>query len=132
MAGPCELILITGFLAQGKPRCCTVSCACMPASVSASSSTSSARWAWTAILLAGLGASLDEIVNGSIFCACRMDQFEAALDEAQRLMPELLFVEASGLSDPTAIRTILEQGTRYPDIRYRAASRLRTRRGCAA
>ena len=70
-------------------------------------------------LLAGLGASMNAIVNGSIFCACRLDQFEAALEEAQRLAPEFLFVEASGLSDPTMIRTLLEQGARYPGIRYK-------------
>ena len=30
-------------------------------------------------LLRELDAALDEISNGSIFCACRLDQFEAAL-----------------------------------------------------
>lgn len=33
-------------------------------------------------LLRELDAALDEISNGSIFCACRLDQFEAALEQA--------------------------------------------------
>lgn len=70
-------------------------------------------------LLAHRGATMDEIVNGSIFCACRLDQFEDALDRAQADAPDVILVEASGLSDPTAIRTVLEQSGRYPGIRYK-------------
>lgn len=36
-------------------------------------------------LLRELDAALDEISNGSIFCACRLDQFEAALEQRPRM-----------------------------------------------
>ena len=47
-----------------------------------------------------LDAALDEISNGSIFCACRLDQFEAALEQAAADAPDVVLVEASGLADP--------------------------------
>ena len=119
MGGSCELVLITGFLGAGKTtllqallRLCAGKRVHLIINEFGKAGVDN-------VLLSGLGASMDAIVNGSIFCACRLDQFEAALDTAQRLAPDLLFVEASGLSDPTAIRTLLEQGSRYPGIRYK-------------
>ena len=41
-------------------------------------------------LLRELDAALDEISNGSIFCACRLDQFEAALEQADFSRAEIL------------------------------------------
>ena len=58
-------------------------------------------------LLSDSGAELMEITGGSIFCSCRIDQFENALDQALLAAPERIIVEASGLSDPTSIRKIL-------------------------
>jgi G3E family GTPase len=66
-------------------------------------------------LLSALGVTKDEISNGSIFCACRQDCFEEALGEALAKEPDMILTEASGLSDPTAIRKILD---RYPGITY--------------
>jgi len=66
-------------------------------------------------LLSELGATIDEISNGSIFCVCRKDRFEEALVNALKMEPDMILVEASGLSDPTTIRKVLE---RYPDIAY--------------
>jgi G3E family GTPase len=119
MGGSCELVLITGFLGAGKTtllqallRLCAGKRVHLIINEFGKAGVDN-------VLLSGLGASMDAIVNGSIFCACRLDQFEVALDAAQRLAPDLLFVEASGLSDPTAIRTLLEQSSRYPGIRYK-------------
>lgn len=67
-------------------------------------------------LLAALDAETAEINNGSAFCSCRLDQFEAALQHAEKTAPDVIFVEASGLSDPTGIRRILRG---YPQIEYR-------------
>ena len=119
MDGACELILITGFLGAGKT---TLLRNLLPQYAGRRIRlivNEFGRVGVDGALLADLGAGMREIVNGSIFCACRLDQFEAALEEAQEQKPELLFVEASGLSDPTAIRTLLEQGTRYQGIHYR-------------
>lgn len=66
-------------------------------------------------LLSELGATIDEISNGSIFCACRQDRFEEALCDALATGPDMILTEASGLSDPTAIRKILDG---YPGIEY--------------
>ena len=63
-------------------------------------------------LLSDSGAELMEITGGSIFCSCRIDQFENALDKALQTSPGRIIVEASGLSDPTSIRKILF-GERY-------------------
>ena len=56
------------------------------------------------LLLSDLGASLREVTGGSVFCACRMDQFQAALSETVLQQPDIVLVEASGLSDPTAVK----------------------------
>lgn len=71
-------------------------------------------------LLQELGATLAQINNGSIFCSCRLDQFEAALDQAAEVAPEVILVEASGLSDPTNIQGILG-AEKYSDISYRGS-----------
>ena len=119
MAGPCELILVTGFLGAGKTTLLRNLLRLSAGKRVHLIVNEFGKVGVDGALLEGLGASMDEIVNGSIFCVCRLDQFEAALDAVQRSLPELLFVEASGLSDPTAIRALLEQGTRYPGIRYK-------------
>lgn len=66
-------------------------------------------------LLADEKARLYEIDSGSIFCACRLPQFEEALATAQADAPDYIIVETSGLSDPTAITGILSY---YPGIDY--------------
>ncbi|MEG2074363.1 MAG: GTP-binding protein [Angelakisella sp.] len=71
------------------------------------------------MLLAEVSATLREISGGSIFCSCRLDRFEEALEEGLATMPDLLIVEASGLSDPTNIRRILEQNEQQGRLCYR-------------
>lgn len=67
-------------------------------------------------LLAGLGGHLQEISGGSVFCACRLDQFEKALLQCGQ--DETILVEASGLSDPTGVRRLFSQTERFPHIQY--------------
>ncbi len=67
-------------------------------------------------LLSDLGASLREVTGGSIFCSCRMDQFQAALTDTIQKNPDMILVEASGLSDPTAVRKVLAG---FPGIAYK-------------
>lgn len=69
-------------------------------------------------LLSELGVLVDEINNGSIFCSCRLDKFEAVLQDALMDAPELIIVEASGLSDPTNIRKILAQQDKFGGIEF--------------
>lgn len=67
-------------------------------------------------LLADLNAVLREISGGSVFCSCRLDQFEAALKQCGT--DETILVEASGLSDPTGVRRLFAQTDRFPHIQY--------------
>lgn len=72
-------------------------------------------------LLADLGAFLQEISGGSVFCSCRLDQFEKVLRQSAGLHADVILVEASGLSDPTGVRRLFAQTERFPDIDYRGA-----------
>ena len=72
-------------------------------------------------LLSDLGAYLREISGGSVFCACRMDQFEKVLRDSAAEKPDVILVEASGLSDPTGVRRLFSQTDRFPHIQYRGA-----------
>lgn len=70
-------------------------------------------------LLEEIGATLKEISGGSIFCSCRLDKFEEALSEGLSASPDILIVEASGLSDPTNIRLILEEYEKMGRLKYK-------------
>ena len=59
-----------------------------------------------------LSGQVTEITNGSIFCACRADQFDDALGRILALTPDVILVEASGLSNPASIDAVLR---RRPD-----------------
>lgn len=69
-------------------------------------------------LLRDMGAVLAEINNGSIFCACRLDQFETTLTAALETSPDIIVTEASGLADPTNVCRVLAQ---FPQIRYKGS-----------
>ena len=69
-------------------------------------------------LLAGLGAYLQEISGGSVFCSCRLDQFEKVLRQSADVNADVILVEASGLSDPTGVRRLFAQTDRFPHIEY--------------
>ncbi len=72
-------------------------------------------------LLSDLGAFLEEISGGSVFCSCRLDQFEKVLHQSEELHPDIILVEASGLSDPTGVRKLFAQTDRFPNIDYQGA-----------
>jgi len=59
-------------------------------------------------LLETLNTTLMQINNGSIFCTCKINDFEDAMLHAISNEPDCIVVEASGLADPTAIRSIIE------------------------
>lgn len=70
------------------------------------------------VLLSELDAFLQEISGGSVFCSCRIDQFEKALRESADVNADVILVEASGLSDPTGVRKLFSQTGRFPHIEY--------------
>lgn len=69
------------------------------------------------------GAELVELNNGSIFCACIKDSFVDSLVALGQQELEYVFVEASGLADPSSIASILDQirTLRHVDYNYRGA-----------
>lgn len=54
------------------------------------------------------GMAMAEVSNGSIFCACVKDKFVDSLIAMSQCDIDMLFIEASGLADPSNIGTILE------------------------
>lgn len=69
-------------------------------------------------LLREIGMAVDEINNGSIFCACRLDKFEEVLTHALAGKPDVILVEASGLSNPVNVKKILSQPGKFEDAEY--------------
>ena len=59
------------------------------------------------MLLQRNGVQMQELSNGSIFCACIKANFLESLIEMSKLNLRFLFVEASGLADPSSIPEIL-------------------------
>jgi len=55
------------------------------------------------------GAALSEISNGSIFCSCKLDQFEQVLKNIAQKGPDVIIIEASGLSNPQNVHKIMDQ-----------------------
>ncbi len=62
------------------------------------------------------GVRVEEINNGSIFCSCRMEHFEKALNIILQEDKEVILVETSGLSDTTKARNII--CNQFPDLCY--------------
>lgn len=69
-------------------------------------------------LLREVGTVLDEINNGSIFCSCRLDKFEEVLKKALASKPDVILIEASGLSNPVNVRKIMAQEEKFPGLEY--------------
>lgn len=69
-------------------------------------------------LLKEVGTVLDEINNGSIFCSCRLDKFEEVLQKALSQEPDVIIIEASGLSNPTNVRKIMAQKDKFQNLEY--------------
>jgi len=59
-------------------------------------------------LLAKMGAQMTELNNGSIFCACIKDHFLRSLIDMSKQDISYLFIEPTGLADPSEMDKILE------------------------
>lgn len=118
-----KLYLVTGFLGAGKTTFLHEVLKLFSGRRCALIVNEFGRRGVDGALLADLGTDLTEINNGSIFCACKLEQFEAALLALQGRdpAPEFVFVEASGLSDPTAVGAILNRREVFPAMEYAGA-----------
>lgn len=111
-----QLYLITGFLGAGKTTFLKNFARLFPDRRLKLIINEFGREGIDGSLLRELDAQLSEITNGSIFCACRLDQFEAALQDALVDSPDVILVEASGLADPTNVRRVLDD---FPGVDFR-------------
>ena len=118
-----KLYLITGFLGSGKTTFLHKLVRLFPDRRLAIVVNEFGKVGVDGVLLSDLKAELIEINNGSIFCSCRLEQFEEGIASLLTLdePPELIFVEASGLSDPTAVRSILTQSVKFASLDYAGA-----------
>ncbi len=116
-----KLYLITGFLGAGKTTFLHQFTRLFPDQRISLVINEFGKAGVDGTLLQDLGIELTEINNGSIFCACKLEQFEDAIRYLQeQRKPDLIFVEASGLADPTAVRGIFRQGM-FPGLEYAGA-----------
>lgn len=115
-----KLYLITGFLGAGKTTFLHKFVRLFPDRKIALIINEFGKNGVDGALLQDLEIALTEIDNGSIFCACKLEQFEDALLSILEQKPDLIFVEASGLSDPTAVKSILGREV-YRDLEYAGA-----------
>lgn len=69
-------------------------------------------------LIKGTEQNITELNNGSIFCSCIKEDFIKALAEIKDYEIEYLFIEASGLSDPSNIKKILNTVEKVYNYRY--------------
>ena len=113
-----QFYLITGFLGAGKTTFLKNLVRLFPGKRLHLIVNEFGRAGVDGALLREVGAALAEIDNGSIFCSCRLDRFEEELARALAGEPDLLLVEASGLSDPTNVRRVLAG---FPAIDYRGS-----------
>ena len=64
------------------------------------------------------GIRMKELTSGSIFCACIKDSFVESLVCMSHMDCDYVFVEASGLADPSSIASILDQLKDLTDVTY--------------
>lgn len=64
------------------------------------------------------GNEIVEINNGSIFCMCLKAGFLKALTEFSKKPIDALFIENSGLGDPSNIRKLLAEAEPYTEAKY--------------
>lgn len=116
-----KLYLITGFLGSGKTTFLHKIVSLFPDRNIALVINEFGALGVDGALLQDLNIQVTEIKNGSIFCACKLEQFESAICHIMETSrSELIFVEASGLSDPSAVRSVFRSGA-FPRLEYAGA-----------
>lgn len=116
-----RLYLITGFLGSGKSTFLKNFIGLFPGKKMQLIINEFGRVGVDGTLLEELGIGMEEITGGSVFCSCRLDQFEEALTTFVEPDTDVVLVEASGLSDPTGVRRLFADKNRFPNIEYAGA-----------
>ena len=89
-----KLYLITGFLGAGKTTFLHQFVRLFPDRRTAIVVNEFGKQGVDGTLLEDLDIKMEEINNGSIFCACKIEQFEDALLRLQKENFDVIFVEA--------------------------------------
>ena len=113
-----DVYLATGFLGSGKTNFLKCFLSLFPDSGTAVIVNEFGKEGVDGFLLSELGNFMAEINNGSIFCSCKLVQFEDTLQEMIGANPARIVIEASGLSDPTTVRDVLGQPRFSGKLRY--------------
>lgn len=114
-----KLYLITGFLGAGKTTFLKQFVHLFPREKLAILINEFGKEDVDSQLLSQLKASMEEIHSGSIFCACRLEQFEQALNRLLSQRPDTIIIETSGLSDPSNLREVLQDVRQTQEVDYR-------------
>lgn len=101
-----EVYLITGFLGSGKTACLNHIIKNMPADLKVMILMNEfGTIGIDGALVETADLNIVEINKGSIFCACaKTDFIQALADIAVNLRPDVLFIEATGVANPSDIR----------------------------
>ncbi len=103
-----ELVLLTGFLGAGKTTLLKAILDAYKDQKIGVIVNEFGKVNVDAVLLEKDGITMAELSNGSIFCACIKDNFLKSLIEMSQMNIDYLFIEASGLADPSNMPQILK------------------------
>ncbi|MDF2685751.1 MAG: hypothetical protein K0S55_932 [Clostridia bacterium] len=106
-----EFYLITGFLGSGKTTFLKDFIKGFPNKKIAIIVNEFGKVGVDGVLLSTVNATLSEINNGSIFCSCKIEEFEEELQKLLEIKPDIIITETSGLSDPTSINKIIKNNS---------------------
>jgi len=103
-----KLLLLTGFLGSGKTTLMTNILARYSEEKVGIIINEFGETGVDGSLLARNGVKMDELNNGSIFCACIKANFLQSLIDMSKRDISYLFIEPSGIADPSEMSQILE------------------------
>ena len=104
---PIKLYLLTGFLGAGKTTFLKQIIDSLANNKIGILMNEFGKISVDGVLLQQNGVDIVELNNGSVFCSCLKGAFIDALITYSELPIEYLFVEASGMADPSSIEHIL-------------------------
>lgn len=103
-----KLLLLTGFLGSGKTTLMTNILGSFSGEKTGMIINEFGAAGVDGALLARDGVKMEELNNGSIFCACIKANFLQSLIEMSKQDISYLFIEPSGIADPSEMGQILE------------------------
>lgn len=109
MDKPIQLYLFTGFLGAGKTTFLKRTIELLKGHKIGIIMNEFGEIGVDGVLLREQGLEVNEINNGSVFCSCLKGAFVDALVTYSELPIEYLFVESSGMADPSNIEQLLRE-----------------------